>query len=478
MDLLYVIHPCDDTSGDIYSLAWDERAGGTLYFGSQSCSIEWINFSDLCTFHQRKISGSAAGAVHVVPNGIDSSSRPGPSQRSGRYKPHKFFDNPPENGCSGSSTPCSPFPSNTARKETFSKAELDQVSVNLLEQTRPATEIEVPAESRLAFAHYGYVYALHTLSRPNGDKWLVSGSGDSDVKIWECHPSGGITLIRQFNSLSGAVLSFAFRDDLLYAGLQAGEIAVWDLETGACIRTIEAHEEDVLVMSALGGDVYTAAADGRVLRVNDEFDCTAAFKAHSGTVMSSTIVKSVKGDSWELITGGNDSYVKVNFCFLITHLEASADLFFFLLSKIWQVEASKETLQSGNVMDMEHEGDVMLYALSKLVAVPTISDDSHRERYVRRFECETRSFTSISCRQGAHLLKKILSQLGASSEVVSNDAFISVLRLSDTMHSSVENKEKTLSFSLLLPVEISANLENVFSSTDTTTSSRPQKSVG
>lgn len=199
----------------------------------------------------------------------------------------------------------------------------------MLEQTRPATEIEVPAESRLAFAHYGYVYALHTLSRPNGDKWLVSGSGDSDVKIWECHPSGGITLIRQFNSLSGAVLSFAFRDDLLYAGLQAGEIAVWDLETGACIRTIEAHEEDVLVMSALGGDVYTAAADGRVLRVNDEFDCTAAFKAHSGTVMSSTIVKSVKGDSWELITGGNDSYVKVNFCFLITHLEASADLFFF-----------------------------------------------------------------------------------------------------------------------------------------------------
>ncbi|AFR95888.2 di- and tripeptidase [Cryptococcus neoformans C23] len=379
LDLLYVIHPCDDTSGDIYSLAWDERAGGTLYFGSQSCSIEWINFSDLCTFHQRKISGSAAGTVHVVPNGIDSSSRPGPSQRSGRYKPHKFFDNPPENGCSGSSTPCSPFPSNTARKETFSKAELDQVSVNLLEQTRPATEIEVPAESRLAFAHYGYVYALHTLSRPNGDKWLVSGSGDSDVKIWECHPSGGITLIRQFNSLSGAVLSFAFRDDLLYAGLQAGEIAVWDLETGACIRTIEAHEEDVLVMSALGGDVYTAAADGRVLRVNDEFDCTAAFKAHSGTVMSSTIVKSVKGDSWELITGGNDSYVK-----------------------IWQVEASKETLQSGNVMDMEHEGDVMLYALSKLVAVPTISDDSHRE----------------SCRQGAHLLKKILSQLGASSEVL------------------------------------------------------------
>jgi di- and tripeptidase len=29
---------------------------------------------------------------------------------------------------------------------------------------------------------------------------------------------------------------------------------------------------------------------------------------------------------------------------------------------------------------VEGEGDVMLYALSKLVAVPTISDEAHRER--------------------------------------------------------------------------------------------------
>lgn len=52
---------------------------------------------------------------------------------------------------------------------------------------------------------------------------------------------------------------------------------------------------------------------------------------------------------------------------------------------------------------MEGEGDVMLYALSKLISVPTVSDEAHRE----------------SCRQGAHLLKKILGQLGASAEVVS-----------------------------------------------------------
>jgi di- and tripeptidase len=33
-------------------------------------------------------------------------------------------------------------------------------------------------------------------------------------------------------------------------------------------------------------------------------------------------------------------------------------------------------------IDVEGEGDVMLYALSKLVAVPTVSDDVHREKSV------------------------------------------------------------------------------------------------
>jgi di- and tripeptidase len=173
------------------------------------------------------------------------------------------------------------------------------------------TEIEISVETRLAFAHFGYVYALTLVTRKDGSCWLVSGSGDSDIKIWEAHPTGGLSLIHHFTGLHGAVHSFAIRESLLYAGLQDGEIKVWDLETGACIRMIQAHESDVLTMSVLGDDVYTAAADGRVLRVDEDFDCTAAWRAHSGIILSSTIVRAE--DRWELITAGNDSYVKVSF---------------------------------------------------------------------------------------------------------------------------------------------------------------------
>jgi di- and tripeptidase len=172
-------------------------------------------------------------------------------------------------------------------------------------------ELEVDVEDRLSFAHYGYVYALQIVDRPDGSKWLISGSGDSDVKVWSCASGGGLHYEREFSELSGGVLSLAYRDSLLYAGLQDGEILIWDLETGACIRTIDAHEADVLSMSVLGGEVYTAAADGRVLRLDEEFDCTAAFRAHSGIVLGSIIVKGVRA-GWDLITAGNDSYVKVS----------------------------------------------------------------------------------------------------------------------------------------------------------------------
>lgn len=195
-------------------------------------------------------------------------------------------------------------------KHSISGSDIERIRIDTPPPDPNVGELEVNAEDRMCFAHYGYVYALHMITRQQGPRWLVSGSGDSDVKIWLCLPGGGLRLLREFNGLSGGVLSFAVRDSLLFAGLQDGEIVVWDLETGACIRTIEAHESDVMTMSVLGSEVYTAGADGRVIRVNEEFDCTAAFRAHSGIILDSTIVEGTRR-GWELVTAGNDSYVKV-----------------------------------------------------------------------------------------------------------------------------------------------------------------------
>ncbi|BEI87726.1 uncharacterized protein CcaverHIS019_0104440 [Cutaneotrichosporon cavernicola] len=376
---LYIINPCDNTSGDIYSLAWDDRAGGTLYFGAQNTSIEWVNFGKPLPGESSNGGVPSLVAVSQSLSIQQSNGASTPSQRSGRYKPHTFFDTPPADVRSGTSTPRTPMAQPVCgSRSTYLSVERE------VEAEPEAVEFEVDCDSIVFSAHYGYVYALEMIRRLDGTWWLASGSGDSDIKIWHCNPGGGLSLVREFNGLTGAVLSFAHRDSLLYAGLQDGEIDVWDLETGARIRTIEAHESDVMAMTVLGSDVYTGAADGRVLRINGAFDCTAAFNAHGDSVLACTIVRAAAGPGYELITAGNDSFVKI-WTSLGTSLKSIHDT---------DVE-----------VDLESNADVMLYALSKLVAIPTVSDEKHRE----------------SCRQGAHLLHKILGQLGARSEMLSGD---------------------------------------------------------
>jgi hypothetical protein len=96
-----------------------------------------------------------------------------------------------------------------------------------------------------------------------------------------------------------------------------------------------------------------------------------------------------------------------------------------LIPQIWTIDLPRSSGHDTEV-DVEGEGDVMLYALSKLVAIPTVSDEEHRERWV--WSLIARGLTHrCSCRQGAHLLKKILSQLGAQADVVRPMSCISKL---------------------------------------------------
>ncbi len=248
------------------------------------------------------------------------------------------------------------------------------------------TSIEVPEDNVISSAHYGYIYCLHILTRPDGETWLVSGSGDSDIKIWRCHSSGGLEFLHSFDGdgTAGAVLSLATRDSLLFGGLQGGQIKVWDLETRSCIRTILAQRDDVMSMIPLGTDLYTVAADGQALRFNESFDCSGTFQAHAGAILSAIISVDNRG-TLHYVTAGNDSLIKV---WKLPHRESSPQT---------PSEGMIET-ESG----LRVEGDVMLYALAKLVAIPTVSDEAHREQ----------------CRQGAHLLRKILMQMGAQAKLV------------------------------------------------------------
>lgn len=68
---------------------------------------------------------------------------------------------------------------------------------------------------------------------------------------------------------------------------------------------------DILSLSMIDSDLYTCSANGQVQRWSANFDCTASWSAHNGIILSSVITRSVKSDSWRLVTGANDNCIKV-----------------------------------------------------------------------------------------------------------------------------------------------------------------------
>jgi di- and tripeptidase len=289
--------------------------------------------------------------------------------RSSRIKPHSFFNSRPGSPdlyrTSAASSANFPFPKTPSRPTTPNAASIPE-------------RIIIPHDNVVSSAHYGYIYCMTLFKRSNDVTWLVSGSGDSDVKVWECQPGGGLKFLFSFDSLPGAVFCLVSRDDLLFAGLQNGQVKVWDMETKACIRTILAHSSDVLSMTLVGTDLYTASAEGQILRFDASFDCTATFQAHSGAILS-TFVMPLNEDRFELITAGHDAYVK-----------------------LWRLPRTSGAASQSADINVGADGDVMLYALAKLVAIPSVSDNAHRE----------------DCRQSAHLLRRILTQMGAQASLL------------------------------------------------------------
>jgi len=65
-----------------------------------------------------------------------------------------------------------------------------------------------------------------------------------------------------------------------------------------------------------------------------------------------------------------------------------------MLLQIWTINPPGSGTHDTSI-HVEGEGDVMLYALSKLVAIPTVSDEAHRERYVCILVCFLLHFVQL-----------------------------------------------------------------------------------
>ncbi|PCH40332.1 glutathione degradosome [Wolfiporia cocos MD-104 SS10] len=421
--LLYVLNPHGESdAGDLFSLVWCPTLQ-TLYFGCQDTSLQWYTFPPQC----------ATTAAMLLTDSPSSSGSSTPARRV-----HKFFDSYPQytrrpadlnarnptcssSMCLTSLPPTPPLSSSSLPSSSSSPSCLTQ-ALRQDSSQRPQAVLHVPPNNVIYSAHYGYIYcmALVPSTREGSDDplfgtaeggerrglQLVTGSGDETVKLWQLAPGNPIPILAHtFECCMGAVLTLAVRGETVYAGCQDGHVKVWDLETRTFVRSLIVVENvDILSLSMLHSDLYACSADGEVQRWSATFDLTASWKAHEGIVLSSivTALPSLPNPDADDNTRDGHDTGEVRFA-LITG--ANDDNI-----KLWEVEPPKSR-ESGSLSvitgaDMnlgEFGSETMVYALSKFVSIPSVSNSpAHRE----------------DCRQAAIWLRKCFTQLGAESSML------------------------------------------------------------
>ena len=161
------------------------------------------------------------------------------------YRNHRFFDS---KGPTGISTPRPPSTSGPC--------------------ALGGQDLEIDKEHIIQYAHYGYVYCMLLArglsSGVNDSETLISGGGDGTVKLWplQSDEDGAITKPICLERGDESVLSMALDGTVLYCGRSEGEVDVWDLDTRQLIRTVKAHESDVLTLAVGHGFIFSGGSNG------------------------------------------------------------------------------------------------------------------------------------------------------------------------------------------------------------------------
>lgn len=151
--------------------------------------------------------------------------------------------------------------------------------------------------------------AVRTLAiDPNGN-FLVSGSNDKTVKIWEIN-TGNLIKTAIGHTGSAIALAISPNGELFASGSGDNTIKLWELKTGKLCFTLRGHTGwvNALAFHPKGNMLVSGGADKTIALWNLETqELIGTFYGHTSTVRSISI--NPQGNT--LISGGNDNMIKI-----------------------------------------------------------------------------------------------------------------------------------------------------------------------
>ncbi|MCT7990668.1 WD40 repeat domain-containing protein [Laspinema olomoucense] len=151
--------------------------------------------------------------------------------------------------------------------------------------------------------------AVRTLAIDPEGNFLVSGSNDKTVKIWEIH-SGNLIKTAIGHTGSAIALAISPNGELFASGSGDNTIKLWELKTGKLRFTLRGHTGwvNALAFHPKGNMLVSGGADKTIALWNLETqELIGTFYGHTSTVRSISI--NPQGNT--LISGGNDNMIKI-----------------------------------------------------------------------------------------------------------------------------------------------------------------------
>ncbi len=143
----------------------------------------------------------------------------------------------------------------------------------------------------------------------NDEKYIVTGSSDKTVKIWDFN---NIKQIKSFKNAKSAIRSVAISNDNKYvaAGDTKGYIYIWDVNNNKLIKSFKAHNDIItsIIFSNNSDKVISSSGDGKIkIWSLADFNPLKVLNNHKEAVLSLNISE----DDSLIVSSSNDRSIVI-----------------------------------------------------------------------------------------------------------------------------------------------------------------------